>query len=277
MITYAWKIKTPTHFERSRDLSHTDLDMDTDYTQQKAYYKLWTSWHLVDVHGEPGSGDSEEVGGEGVGVPEPLQMLVLLLSVILPELGHLLPAHWGTWRNMRRMGKSQRGERFQDFLKITFFLTLCNIKKLQNHTKRSLQLLPSMDTMVLYPDVALSCSWQPSSMTNHVPCASLTLLWKEEPFFGTTRIALPWENKGETCWHGAQYLDCEKIPRYGQESWWWWWWGGHRHDSCCCQGSPDPERCEYGYKNQEQSIWVVTDICTKQPVIQCYVNDVFHS
>lgn len=47
------------------------------------------------MHGEPGSGDSEKVGAEGVGVPEPLQMPVLLLSVVPPELGHLLPAHQG--------------------------------------------------------------------------------------------------------------------------------------------------------------------------------------
>lgn len=67
--------------------------------------------HMADMHGEPGSGDAEEGRREGMGVPQFLQAPVLLSSMVLPELGQLLPAdlccgggvpeeRWGEWASL---------------------------------------------------------------------------------------------------------------------------------------------------------------------------------
>lgn len=106
------------------DLSYTDVDMDTDYKQQKTYYKLWAPWHVVDVHGEPGSADSEKAGGGGVGVPEPLQMPVLLLSVVPPELGHLLLAHQGYLKKGWEKGQLPTRREILGLFKITLLTLL---------------------------------------------------------------------------------------------------------------------------------------------------------
>lgn len=59
-----------------------------------------------------------------MGVSEPLQMSVLLLSVVPPELGYLLPAHQGYLKKGGEKGQVPIRIEISGFFKITFFLTL---------------------------------------------------------------------------------------------------------------------------------------------------------
>ena len=58
MVIYICKKKK---IKRSRGLSYTDLDIETEYKTAKDALQIM-GMHKVQGHGKPGSGNSEEVG-----------------------------------------------------------------------------------------------------------------------------------------------------------------------------------------------------------------------